>query len=470
MKSTAKKLLALLLAMLLLLSMCGLSEEAIVIEDNAAVEEGQLDNIPVPEGIDLAGDLDILDSLDLDAAMEAPKVEEEATPEEDPDDEAISDNALVTSVKLGVNEKYIINTSSLSGKLTFKSSKPEVANVNNKGIIKGKKVGIAKISVTTAAGKKYKISVTVAKAPSKVTLNKTSATLEIGDTLQLKATLPKKTASNKMTWTSSNKNVATVSDTGKVTAKAAGSATITVKTFNGKKATCKVTVEEDQPEQPLISVDKTSINLSVGDTATVEVTYTGDDSIYWSSSTSGIVDCQWSEDWYGDTCELYITGKSAGSTVVKVEDRDAGYSVSISVTVTGSSGYTGDLLSGFGMDFDTFRYALDDSLIYYKYDSEDNVYLYYNDYMMISVSASTNEVKTIFLAGNTSGKYTLCGIYPGINFYTAQSKATAVGWSYYTIIDDTYYYTARYKGQAVVLAITKQPGTSSVKSVMMFED
>ena len=47
----------------------------------------------------------------------------------------------------------------------------------------------------------------------------------------------------KLKWTSSNKKVATVNKNGKVTAKKKGTATITVKTANGKKYSCKVTVK-----------------------------------------------------------------------------------------------------------------------------------------------------------------------------------------------------------------------------------
>ncbi len=77
-----------------------------------------------------------------------------------------------------------------------------------------------------------------------VSLNKTSITLEKGKSETLTATVKPSNSSNKsITWTSSNTSVATVSG-GKVTAKKAGTATITAKTSNGKTATCKVTVKE----------------------------------------------------------------------------------------------------------------------------------------------------------------------------------------------------------------------------------
>ena len=89
------------------------------------------------------------------------------------------------------------------------------------------------------------------KAPKKVTVKPRTLELEAGQTYILSATLPKKTASYKLTWTSSNKKVATVDANGLVTAVKPGTAKITVKTFNKKKAVCKVTVKEPfNPKTP----------------------------------------------------------------------------------------------------------------------------------------------------------------------------------------------------------------------------
>ena len=93
---------------------------------------------------------------------------------------------------------------------------------------------------------KYQIHVAAKTiTPTKVSLNKTKATIYKGKTLQLKATVSPSDATNKaVTWKSSNTKVATVSSTGKVTAKAAGTATITCTTKSGsKKATAKITVK-----------------------------------------------------------------------------------------------------------------------------------------------------------------------------------------------------------------------------------
>jgi hypothetical protein len=80
------------------------------------------------------------------------------------------------------------------------------------------------------------------KAPAKVSLNKSRLTIEKGQTYQLKAKIPSGTTSG-FTWKSSNKKVATVSSKGLVTGVGKGTATITVRTDNGKKASCKVTVK-----------------------------------------------------------------------------------------------------------------------------------------------------------------------------------------------------------------------------------
>ncbi len=80
------------------------------------------------------------------------------------------------------------------------------------------------------------------KKPTKVKLNKKTKTLAKGKTFKLKATLTPKTAVTLLTWKSSNKKVATVTQKGKVKAKKKGTAVITVKTHNGKKAKCKIKV------------------------------------------------------------------------------------------------------------------------------------------------------------------------------------------------------------------------------------
>lgn len=78
-----------------------------------------------------------------------------------------------------------------------------------------------------------------------VTLDKTSAKLEAGKTLQLKATVEPEAAKDKnIAWTSSDPAVAAVDENGLVTAQKEGNVTITATTVNGKTAACEITVEK----------------------------------------------------------------------------------------------------------------------------------------------------------------------------------------------------------------------------------
>lgn len=149
---------------------------------------------------------------------------------------------------LGAGEKFTLKVSvtpsAATDKLTWKSSKSSVATISQSGKLTAKKAGKTTITVMSSNGKKATCQVTVKKAPKKITLKKTNITLKKGKTYQIKAKLPSKSASYKITYTSSKKSVVKViSAKGKIKALKKGKAVITVKTFNGKKAKLKVTVK-----------------------------------------------------------------------------------------------------------------------------------------------------------------------------------------------------------------------------------
>ncbi len=151
-----------------------------------------------------------------------------------------------TSVTLGVKEKFTLKAvrkpTNSTQKATFKSSNSAIASVASSGVITAKKSGTAYITVVSGS-KSKKCKVVVKKAPSSIKLNARSKTIRRKKTFQLKTTLTKGSVSNKITYKSSNSKVASVSSSGKITAKKNGKATITVTTFNGKKASIKITVK-----------------------------------------------------------------------------------------------------------------------------------------------------------------------------------------------------------------------------------
>ena len=89
-----------------------------------------------------------------------------------------------------------------------------------------------------------------------ITISKSSASLEVGYTLQLTAALQPSAATGTIEWLSSDTGVATVDQTGLVTAVAAGNATITAKYSETIKAECALTVTAPEPEPELVSVAK----------------------------------------------------------------------------------------------------------------------------------------------------------------------------------------------------------------------
>lgn len=100
------------------------------------------------------------------------------------------------------------------------------------------------ISITSSQGRIAKAD-TISKqntAVSKITLSKNKMKLRIDKKITLTATLAPASTKQKITWSSSNKNIATVNTKGIVTAKKEGIVTITAKTNNGKTASCKITV------------------------------------------------------------------------------------------------------------------------------------------------------------------------------------------------------------------------------------
>jgi uncharacterized protein YjdB len=132
-------------------------------------------------------------------------------------------------------------------KVTWKSSNESVATVTSSGKVTAKKEGTVTITCTAAdgTGKKVTCKITVKTPATKIKLSKTTASLKVGKTITLKATVTPGKAYQKVTWKSSNTKVATVSPSGKVTARKKGTATITCTAADGssKKATCKITVK-----------------------------------------------------------------------------------------------------------------------------------------------------------------------------------------------------------------------------------
>ena len=234
---------------------------------------------------------------------------------------------------LNVGEKQTLTATVLPADATNKtvtwaSSDPAVATVEN-GVVTAVGKGTATITVTTAdGGYTATCEVTVKLPVSAVTLNETSTALVVDDTKQLNATVePANADDSTVTWKSGNTNVATVDQTGKVTAVGVGTTTITA-TAGGKSATCTVTVTAKPV--PIEAIALSNAAVSVGRTIQLEPVFTPADTtqrdVIWTSSDRTIA----TVDENGR-----VRGLAEGKVTITVTSvKDASITASCTVTVT----------------------------------------------------------------------------------------------------------------------------------------
>lgn len=126
-----------------------------------------------------------------------------------------------------------------------------------------------------------------------ITVNPTSLSLTEGDSADLTATVSPSNADNQsVTWDSNDKSVATVSN-GKVTALKAGSTSITVKSVDGGfTASCAVTVVAKTVDVSSVTLSKSELTLTEGESETITATVKPDDAtdktVSWSSSDPAV--------------------------------------------------------------------------------------------------------------------------------------------------------------------------------------
>nr|MCR5101163.1 right-handed parallel beta-helix repeat-containing protein [Butyrivibrio sp.] len=143
---------------------------------------------------------------------------------------------------LGVGEK--VSTKGFGPRdadLSVSSSKSGVASISD-GSLSGKSKGKTKFKAKTK-GAKGITTVKVGSKPTSVSVAESSVTLSVGEIYNINPSVNSGAGCCTYKYKSSKKGVAAVTKTGVIEAKSAGTATITVKTYNGKKTTLTVTVQ-----------------------------------------------------------------------------------------------------------------------------------------------------------------------------------------------------------------------------------
>ena len=155
---------------------------------------------------------------------------------------------LPESLILNVGESVKLQYTTESENVTWSNSDDNIAELGEDGLITGKANGHTIVTVTTDKNKTDRCYVTVQTEPEEVKVEPASSVIDLSSmnrTVQLTATILPDTANvyTNITWTSSDTNVATVSETGFVTGISNGTVTITAKAENGIAGTSTITVQ-----------------------------------------------------------------------------------------------------------------------------------------------------------------------------------------------------------------------------------
>lgn len=212
------------------------------------------------------------------------------------------------------------------------SSDTSVATVDKDGVVRGVKTGSTTITAkTNDGGFEASCTVNVINAVMGITISDNSIMLYPNKTKQLKASVTPADADNpNVVWESNDDEVATVSETGLVTAKMPGTATITVKSVDGEyTATCTVTVGKHVSS---IILSDTELTMPAGTSETLYATVMPlaafNKTVTWVSTNPKVA----AVDENGN-----VKAIKAGTTTVIAYCEDGDVTASCIVTVTNSA-------------------------------------------------------------------------------------------------------------------------------------
>lgn len=262
-----------------------------------------------------------------------------------------------TSVSITTKQTHQLRVTftpaSAAAPVVWSSSNNLVASVDRNGVISPKMVGSCTVTAQ-CQGKRASCKVTV-KAPKDVAVKSisvraSSVTLEVGDTWSVQAKIfPTNATNKKLSYTTSSSKVCKVSSSGRIEARAAGKATVTVKSGNGKYAKISVTVN-----QPRMYFSSNSLHLSVGDTSNVKSMLTVKgmkaSDVRFSSSNTKIVTID------RKTGALKAVGDGEATIKATCGNKTVTLKVSVERTRVVNKSYT---YTGNGKITDTFDIVLD---------------------------------------------------------------------------------------------------------------
>ena len=216
-----------------------------------------------------------------------PKTEEEVKPEPVLNFNIQQGKEITVSDSLDLVVYQNINGKQEKVSVTYQSSDTKIATIENNKVV-AKKSGSVIITATTKEGYQVKVNLTI-KEKDFLSLNIIDDyEMYIGDIFTLTVSLNSnnKITPEKVTWSTSNKNVVTV-DNGKITAKSKGTATITATNKNNLKTSIKIIVKEKPAKE---EIKKDSLSLSISKPQTLDVGSTLAIKAYRNSNNNTIIE------------------------------------------------------------------------------------------------------------------------------------------------------------------------------------
>ena len=260
-----KKLTAISLVFIMMLGLCVTSYSAVDTESSSKNTNAALaEELPAKRSVQAVQAIQPTENTSSTELSSIPAVEEEEPTKAEPKYLTLSQAVL----SLGIGERYTLCCTlpdgSIASNISYSSNNSLVARVDFKtGEVIAAGTGTAQITAKTPGGTKAVCNITVGYAPSSIVINKTKLVLGVGEKFNLNSYLPSGCASYNTSYSTNNALVAdVVKDNGLVTAKAVGTAKITVKTYNGKTAVCVINVKK-APKS--ISLNKKQITLGIGE-------------------------------------------------------------------------------------------------------------------------------------------------------------------------------------------------------------
>ncbi len=177
-----------------------------------------------------------------------------------------------TAMSLGKGETCVLKATlkySSSNTVKWRTSNSKILTVDQKGNVKAVGTGVAWITIRSAEGKESSCKITVKNAPSKITLTKGVLTLGVGEKFTIGSSVNDGAACSKRTYRTSNSSIVKMTRTdwqGDFIGLRPGVAYVTVRSYNGKESTCKVTVKAAPSK---VTISKSSIIMRVGQSATL---------------------------------------------------------------------------------------------------------------------------------------------------------------------------------------------------------